>query len=123
MCFEACEGRRSLGIQEEASRSRDSISFSSFLGKQVSNFLSNFLHLLFVILLGFWSKKHDLWEMDVASEYTIRYGTMEGFHGIKVQTLWPLKPNARHRMSFWPFKLQKAMHGEKGGSFTYSCSV
>ena len=121
--FEACEGRRSLGIQEEASVSRDFISFSSFSRKQVSNLLSNFLDLLIIILLGFWSKKHDLWEMYVPSEYTIRSGTMEGFHGIKVQTLWPLKPHASFRMSFWPFKLQKAMHGEKVRDFTCSCSV
>ena len=120
MCIEACEGRRSLGIQEEAIRSRDTISFSSFSSKQVSNLLSKFLDLLLIILWDFWCKKHDLWEMDVPSKYNIRFGTMEGFHGIKVQTLWPLKPHASYRMSFWPFKLQKAMHGEKGGDFTCS---
>ena len=123
MCFEACEGRRSLGIQEEASRSRDSISFSSFPGKQVSNLLSNFLDLIIIILLGFWSMKHDLWEMDVPSGYTFRSRILKGSHGIKVKTLCPLKPLESFRMSFWPFKLQKAMHGGKDGSFTCSFSV
>ena len=92
MCVEACEGRRSLGIQGESSRSRDTISLSSFSGKQVLNFLSSFLDLLIVILWGFWSKKHDLWDMDVPSGYTFKSRTLKGSHGIKVQTLWPLKP-------------------------------
>ena len=87
MCVEACEGRRSLGIQEEASRSKVSISFSSFSGKKVSNLLSNFLDLFIIILLGFWSKKLDLWEMDVPSDLPFRSGIYKGFHGIKVQTL------------------------------------
>ena len=121
--FEACEGRRSLGIHEEASRSRDTISLSSLSGKQVSNLLSKFLDLLIIILWDFWSKKHDPWEMDVLSEYIIRPETMEDFHGIKVKIFWPLNPYASYRMSFWPFRLQKTMHGGKVRDFTCSYSV
>ena len=61
----------------------------------------------------FWSKIASFCDIDIPSDSSFRYGVYKGFHDIKVQTLWPWKPHASFKVSFWPFKPQNAMHGGK----------
>ena len=109
---------KSLGEQEEASRSGHITSLPSFSGNQVSILAISLLDLFFIFYDGLWSKNDNFWDLDVPSKDSIISRITKGCYGIKVQTLCHWNPHASFKELLWPFKPQKAIHGRKGRDFT-----